>query len=174
MKPLRGKRVGSARSARRIQLGGLGRPGPALADPPRQGGTAARPALGLRRAHFLRGGAPRPAPVRLGRVRGRRWLGRGGSGLPPVLYSAPPPRLRRSPPGPRAVSSAPSFEPLRGREGRGPPLPARASTGADCPQSVSDRAAPPGRGPALVHQALEVRGEVGHPPDPSCNTDQGV
>ena len=35
-------------------------------------------------------------------------------------------------------------------EGRGPPSPTRLSTGPDCPQSVPDRAAPPGRGPALA------------------------
>src|SRR4029434_2745102 len=33
-------------------------------------------------------------------------------------------------------------------EGRGPPSPTRLSTGPDCPQSVPDRAAPPGRGSA--------------------------
>jgi len=74
--------VGSAQSARGIQLGGLG--------------TAARcgripswdlsPVLaGPRRAHFLRGGAPRPALGRPGRARGRRWLA-----APAVSFTAPP------------------------------------------------------------------------------------
>src|SRR4029434_2224818 len=48
-------------------------------------------------------------------------------------------------------------------EGRGPPSPTRLSTGPDCPQSVPDRAAPPGRGSA--HEtALGVCGEAAtHP-----------
>ncbi|KAK1784574.1 hypothetical protein P4O66_019986 [Electrophorus voltai] len=96
------------------------------AGPPRGAG------LGRRRAHFLRGGAPRPAPVRLGRVRGRRWL--VSSGL--ELYSALPPRLRRLPPG-AAGEYLRAFLPLRGPRTGPPPLPTRLSTGPDCPQSVA-------------------------------------
>ena len=91
---------------------------------------------GPRRAHFLRGGAPRPALGRLGRARGRRWLA-----VSAARFTAPrSPRPRRFP-GPwtdfsrRALSS----RPLRGgRGGTGPPsLPARLPTGADCPQCAS-------------------------------------
>ena len=91
---------------------------------------------GPRRAHFLRGGAPRPALGRLGRARGRRWLAASAA-----RFTAPrSPRPRRFP-GPwtdfsrRALSS----RPLRGgRGGTGPPsLPARLPTGADCPQCAS-------------------------------------
>src|SRR4029434_4197274 len=55
-------------------------------------------------------------------------------------------------------------------EGRGPPSPTRLSTGPDCPQSVPDRAAPPGRGSA--HEtALGGCGEAAtHPTRPETRT----
>ncbi|KAK1783909.1 hypothetical protein P4O66_023121, partial [Electrophorus voltai] len=162
--PSGGKRVGSAQSARGIQPGGEAVPvarvcsaskPPAFplrgvasgaAGPPRGAG------LGRRRAHFLRGGAPRPAPVRLGRVRGRRWL--VSSGL--ELYSALPPRLRRLPPG-AAGEYLRAFLPLRGpRTG-----PLRSRRGCRPGRTVlspsPDRAAPPGRGPALVPKGARGR-----------------
>ena len=101
--------MGSAQSARRTQPGGgsaaRGR-GSASADP--------APALALcpRRAHFLRGGASRPALGRPGRAV-RRWLGRL---IPSELYSAPP-RLRRFPRGRGIVS----LRPARPRAGHGAP-----------------------------------------------------
>lgn len=47
---------------------------------------------GPRRAHFLRGGAPRPALGRLGKARGE-----GGSRLRPRALQRPPPGPRRFP-----------------------------------------------------------------------------
>lgn len=87
--------MGPAQSARRIQPGEMRSAGAGSADPrlrlpsvpranPSAGagrggragaGTAARPAAGPGRAHFLRGGAPRPAPGRLGRPPAGRWPG---------------------------------------------------------------------------------------------------
>lgn len=124
MKPLRGKRVGSAQSARRIQPGGAsGRaggfpggsffsrspvrlPAPSGAGGRGRRGTAPRPALnGRRRAHFLRGGAPRPAPGRLGRPGGEGGSGgagvtRGAGPTPPRVLQPPGSSARRIP-GPR-------------------------------------------------------------------------
>lgn len=132
-----------------------------LADPPLIGGG---PRPGRRSASV---GRTSSAAVRRDRLRfGREGPGgEGGSGAPAprALQRSPAPT---SPITPGAAGSVLRAFPPRG-EGRGPSPPTRASTGADCPQSVSDRAAPPGRGPALVQQAVEVRGEVGHPPDPS-------
>ena len=108
--------MGSVRSARRIQ------PGERFGRPVRVGisllgGPPPGPVIGLRRAHFLRGGAPRPAPVRPGRVRGRRWHG-GSAPAPRALQRYPPrPDFAELPPGPRAVSSR--LPSLRG--GTGPP-----------------------------------------------------
>ena len=81
--------MGSAQSARRIQLGGQGRPCRGRRIPSRD-----RPPAGPdpRRAHFLRGGAPRPAPGRLGRARGE-----GGSSLRRRALQPLPPRPRRFP-----------------------------------------------------------------------------
>lgn len=115
----------------------------------REGRRPAR-VLGGRRAHFLRGGAPRPAPVRLGRVRGRRWLASFGS---PALQRPPAPTSPFTP-GPRASTSAPSLP--AGRDGA-PPPPTRLPTGPDCPQSAPNRAAPPGRGPAYVQKGARGR-----------------
>ncbi|KAF4094591.1 hypothetical protein G5714_024691 [Onychostoma macrolepis] len=119
------RRVRSARSVR--------------VDPLRWGPPPGR-WLGRRRAHFFRGGAPRPAPVWPGRVGGRRWLAASGSR---ALQSPHAPTLPLTP-GVVGSVLAPSLLPTG--EGRGPSLPVCASTGADCPQSVSDRAAPSGRG----------------------------
>lgn len=52
---------------------------------------------------------------------------------------------------PRGRGQCPPRLPSRSREGRGPPPPTRASPGPDCPQSESECAAPPGRGPAHVN-----------------------
>ena len=87
---MRGKRVGSAQSARGIQLGGSGTAARCGRIPSRDLSPA--PA-GPRRAHFLRGGAPRPALGRLGKARGE-----GGSRLSTgrELYSAHGPDLAAS------------------------------------------------------------------------------
>lgn len=78
---MRGKRVGSAQSARGIQLGGSGTAARCGRIPSRD----LSPSLaGPRRAHFLRGGAPRPALGRLGKARGRRWLA-----APAASFTAP-------------------------------------------------------------------------------------
>lgn len=124
--------MGSAQSARGIQLGEQG-------TAARCGGIPSRDpspgAAGPRRAHFLRGGAPRPALGRLGKARGE-----GGTPLRPRALQRPPPGPRRFP-GPWNECSlrplGPTPRPSRGPgggRGRGPLLPARLSTGADCPQ----------------------------------------
>ena len=165
MKPLRGKRVGSAQSARRIQPGGLGRPArddgsPSPPPPPRGGGAVGdrRPdGPGPRRAHFHRGGAPRPALGRLGRP-GRQVARRfaAASVTAPRQQLSPYPGVegddrrrafpRRPPPSFRGGGRR-----LPG--GRAPSLPARLSTGADCPQCAptasrrrAGRATPGARG----------------------------
>ena len=126
--------MGSVRSARRIQPGGIqavGRPGhadsPARPAAPLAGGPPARgrggrgpDGSGPRRAHFLRGGAPRPAPGRPGRPRGRKVAGpagppAGGLNHPPTRRDAA--ARRYSPLSARAVAVA------RGRGRRSPPRP---------------------------------------------------
>lgn len=105
--------MGSAQSARRTQPGGGSAArgwGPASAGP------ASALALCPRRAHFLRGGASRPALGRPGRA-ARRWLGRV---IPSELYSAPL-RLRRFPRGRGIVSLRPA-------------RPSGAGHGAPCPR----------------------------------------
>ncbi|KAF4094541.1 hypothetical protein G5714_024745 [Onychostoma macrolepis] len=97
-------------------------------------GTAARRWLGRRRAHFFRGGAPRP-PGLARKGRGR-WLAASGR----ELYRAPTPDFAATPGRgqcPRA------FSPPDGRDG--PLAPGVCADRADCPQSASDRA-PSGRG----------------------------
>lgn len=75
--------MGSAQSARGIQ------PRRARVGRPVSGGSPRwdlSPVLAVpRRAHFLRGGAPRPALGRLGRVWGRRWLAASAAS-----FTAPP------------------------------------------------------------------------------------
>lgn len=149
MKPLRGKRVGPAQSARRIQPGELRSAG---------AGTAARPVAGPGRAHFLRGGAPRPAPGRLGRPPAGRWPGaaRAAAGVTaPGQQVSPNPgaegedRRRALPPLPlppllRAVGR-PACGARRGDGGPGPPAPGAAVNRGGLPSVRPDRAAPPGR-----------------------------
>uniref|UniRef100_A0A9J8B4Z1 Uncharacterized protein n=2 Tax=Cyprinus carpio carpio TaxID=630221 RepID=A0A9J8B4Z1_CYPCA len=111
VKPLRGKRVGSARSARRIQPGGSGRPGlgawiPLGGDRRLAGGSAAV-------------GRTSSEAVRRDRLRfGQEGSGGEGGSRPPgrELYRAPTPRLCRLPPGPWAVSSR-LLSSRRGRDG---------------------------------------------------------
>lgn len=164
MKPLRGKRVGSAQSARGIQprRARVGRP--VLGGSPR---WDLSPALAApRRAHFLRGGAPRPALGRLGRVWGRRWLA-----APAASFTAPPsPRLRRFPgPWTRVLAAPSRFPPALGRgfPGRGPLAPGATVSPGGLSSVRPNRVASPGRGPAHVQQASGVSGDVGNPPDPS-------
>lgn len=129
--------MGSVQSARRIQHGGKAG-GPGVPDPLR--GTGARALPGPRRAHFLRGGAPRPAPGRLGRLRGGRWPSAPAEGVTaPLAAASPCPRGRGRFDRLRALPRAPAPGRLSGRAGagkggRGPLLPARLSTGADCAQ----------------------------------------
>lgn len=146
---MRGKRVGSARSARRIQPGGAGRPVRCARIPPLSGEGDRRPD-GARPPP----GALPPSAVRRDRLRFglEGFGGEGGSRLRPRALQRPPaPTSPLATRGrgqcPPRLLSGPSLG--GGSEGRGPSLPARASTGTDCPQSVSDRAVPPraGTGP---------------------------
>ena len=136
MKPLRGKRVGSAQSARGIQLGGSGTAARCGRIPSRDLSPA--PA-GPRRAHFLRGGAPRPALGRLGKARGE-----GGSRLRPRALQRPPPGPRRFP-GPWTQCSLRLLSPSRGRDGAPRPRrdcqPGRTALSAPRPRRVA-RAGP--------------------------------
>lgn len=104
---------------------------PSLGPPPGLGPVP-------RRAHFLRGGAPRPALGRLGKAGGE-----GGSRLSTgrVLYSAHRPDLAASRGrghSARCALSPPSrfTRGVLGRDGA-PSPPVRLSTGADCPQCAS-------------------------------------
>lgn len=104
---MRGKRVGSAQSARGIQLGGTGTVARCGRIPSRDLSPGWP---GPRRAHFLRGGAPRPALGRLGKARGE-----GGSRSRPRALQRPPPGPRRFPGSWTEVLSAPSLP--AGRDG---------------------------------------------------------
>ena len=145
MKPLRGKRVGSAQSARGIQLGGLGTAARCGRIPSRD----LSPALaGPRRAHFLRGGAPRPALGRLGKARGE-----GGSRLRPRA-------LQRLPPGPRRFPgpwTKCSLRPLSPRGGTGPPAPGATVDRGGLSSVRPNRVASPGRGSAHVKGVRGLR-----------------
>ena len=165
--------MGSAQSARRIQPGGLGRPARAGGSPPSPRPLAGRGAPGgdrrpdgpgPRRAHFHRGGAPRPAPGRLGRPRPGRWP----AALVRRRVLQPPGSSSRRIPGSREKTAAapsprrPPAPPPRGggrrgglRVGAGPPRsrrdcqPGRTALSAPRPRRAAGRgAAPPGaRGP---------------------------
>ncbi|KAK7930570.1 hypothetical protein WMY93_006965 [Mugilogobius chulae] len=84
-----------------------------------------------------------------------------GSGR--VLYSAPSPGLRRFP-GP--WDECP-LRPLRLRAGTGPLDPGATVDRGGLSSVRPNRVASPGRGPAHVHKAPGVSGDVGNPPDPS-------
>lgn len=130
---------------------------------------------GRRRAHFHRGGAPRPAPGRLGRPDGGRWLGGGGvssvAAEPPrpECYSPPAAAARRIP-GPREPDTRRRALPHRGGGRAAPPTarplscPSRGFSlsrsrpvwggspgwgGADCPQCAPGVVAPSGPGGSL-------------------------
>lgn len=131
--------MGSARSARRIQPGGSGRPGRRARIP---FGGDRRPAVGSAAVGRTSSEAVRRDRLRFGQE-GSGGEGGWRPGRPSALQSPHAPTLPLTP-GVVGSVLAPSLLPTG--EGRGPPLPVRASTGADCPQSVSDRAVPSGRG----------------------------
>ena len=106
--------MGSAQSARGIQLGGSGTAARCGRIPSRD--LSPSPA-GPRRAHFLRGGAPRPAPGRLGKARGRRWLA-----APAASFTAP---LRPDLAASRGRGLECPLRPLPPFRGTGPPRPRR-------------------------------------------------
>ena len=136
--------MGSAQSARGIQLGGPGSAARCVGIPSRD----LRPGrAGPRRAHFLRGRCAATGSGSAWKGSGRRW------------HAAPAPRALQRPPArtsplPGAVDSVPAApSPCLppGRWGDGAPsLPARLSTGADCPQCAPTAPRRPGRGPAHV------------------------
>ena len=133
--------MGSAQSARGIQPGGPGSAARCGRIPSRDLSPAR---AGPRRAHFPRGGAPRPALDRPGRARGE-----GGWRLrPPALQR---PIVRTSSLSGAVEQCAHCALSPRG-EGRGPLAPG-AAVDRDVLSSVRpDRVAPPGRGPAHVHR----------------------
>lgn len=151
MKPLRGKRVGSAQSARRIQPGGRGRPCRAGGSPPSRrplagrwvpGGDRRPDGSGPRRAHFRRSGAPRPAPGRLGRPRTGRWpaaLRRAAGVTARRQQLSPHPGAegedrRRARLPRRLPAAAPAAAPLAGAGGQAARGPARAGAGPPRPR----------------------------------------
>ncbi|KAK9531006.1 hypothetical protein VZT92_011406 [Zoarces viviparus] len=103
-------------------------------------GTSARSA-GPGRAHFLRGGAPRPALGRLGKARGE-----GGSRLRPRALQRPPSGPRRFQ-GPRIKCF---LRPLSPRGGTGPPAPGATVDRGGLSSVRPNRVASPGRGSAHV------------------------
>ncbi|KAK2885999.1 hypothetical protein Q8A67_016849 [Cirrhinus molitorella] len=144
VKPLRGKRVGSARSARRTQPGrGL----PVGRAVPLERGPAARsPATRSRSGALLPRRCSATGSGSAGKGPGAKVVRDASHGR--GLYRALPPRLSRLPPGPRFSVLAPSPPPSLGRVGgTGPPAPGVRSPGAYCPQYAPVGAAPPGRGP---------------------------
>lgn len=102
--------MGPAQSARGIQLGGTGTAARCREDPPR-GPLPGCPA-GPRRAHFLRGGAPRPALGRLGKARGE-----GGSRLRPRALQRPPARTSPLPGAAEPSARCALSPPPTGRDG---------------------------------------------------------
>ncbi|KAG7323882.1 hypothetical protein KOW79_011898 [Hemibagrus wyckioides] len=173
-----GKRLGSARSARGIQPDGLDRSSPpARACPPPPAPAVPRGRSGRRPA-----GVPRPPsgafPPRRCAATGSGSARKGqgtkvARGLASASFTAPPRpdfaayrrgRGRHSPPrpppGPPSKGGGPVLD-------GAPPPPTRLSTGPDCPQSVARprRAAQGGDRPTT--RAPRVRGDAGHPTDPS-------
>ena len=125
--------MGSAQSARGTQLGGRGRLA-SRADGLRATVPGDQP--GPRRAHFLRGGAPRPAPCRQGSARAQvadRPRGR------PVLQG---PRSRFVRLG--AADAVLLCPPPLSSGGRGPSPPAWLSTGRGLSSVRADRVASSG------------------------------
>ena len=103
---------------------------------------------GPRRAHFLRGGAPRPALGRLGKARDE-----GGSRLRPRA-------LQRPPSGPRRFLgpwTKCSLRPLSPRGGTGPPAPGAAVDRGGLSSVRPNRVASPGRGSAHVKGVRGLR-----------------
>lgn len=145
--------MGSAQSARGIQLGGLG--------------TAAR----WRRipSRDLPPGAGWPSPGAFPPRRcaatgsGSAWKGRsevaGGPGR--QLLPLPAPRRFLGP------WTKCSLRPLSPRGGTGPPAPGATVDRGGLSSVRPNRVASPGRGPAHVKKASGVCGDVGNPPDPS-------
>jgi len=154
---LRGKRVGSAQSARRIQLGGPGRPCRGRSDPlvgPPPGRTRPPPgAFPPRRCAATGSGSAWKGP------RGRWLVASASSVTAPPATTSPLPRGRGRRPPPRLPGRAPPAPAPPGggcpagalRSGRGPPPPTRLSTGSDCPQCAPDRVAPPGGDRPTIH-----------------------
>lgn len=178
--------MGSAQSARGIQLGGSGTAARCVGIPsrdPRPGPAGPPPGAfpPLRRcAATGSGSAWKGSGAKVA-----RWP-QGGE-----LYSALPPGLRRFPGPWTRYFSAPSPLPFlsaghpgrsppsggggrgpaelgRARRGRGPPPPARLFDRDGLPSVRPNRVAPPRAGTAAhVHGAQGVSGDVGNPPDPS-------
>ncbi len=152
--------MGSARAARRIQPGGLVGPAGAIGSP-QQGD---RPSA----ASSAPVGRTSSAAVRRDRLRfGQEGSGGEGgsgrpSGTPRALQRPPAPTLPLSP-GPRAVSSAPSL----GSPRDGAPRPRRVRRPDRTVPSPNPKAPRRQGGDRPTKRALEVRGDVGHPPDPS-------
>lgn len=149
--------MGSAQSARGIQLGGKGTVGRCGRIPSRD----------LRPARLALAGRTSSAAVR----RDRLWVGlerlgakvARGSGR--VLYSAPRPDLAAS--RGRGISARCALSAPVAGQGRGPLAPGATVDRGGLSSVRPNRVAPPGRGPAHVHGASGVCGDVGNPPDPS-------
>src|SRR4029434_3663815 len=175
VKPLRGKRMGSAPSARGIQPGGGGRALPRVVGAPlgtsprrvgsslpvRVGsplGTAARSGSASAGRTSSGCGAPRPALGRLGRARGWRWLPASAESC--TAPHRPDFAVFR---GRGHCTSAPAL-PLGG--GPGPPVPDAAvdRAGLSSVRARPSRAARAGIGPRNGARGLR---RSGYPPDPS-------
>lgn len=157
MKPLRGKRVGSAQSARGIQLSGPG-------DAARCGRIPSRDLPPLP-AGPPPGAFPPRRCVATGSGSARKGLGRRWLAAPAASFTAPPARNSPLTGAADSVLAAPSLPLNPGRDGA-PSLPARLSTGADCPQCAPTASRRQG-GDRPTPKAQRVCGDVGYPPDPS-------
>ncbi|KAJ4918834.1 hypothetical protein JOQ06_021794 [Pogonophryne albipinna] len=152
VKPLRGKRVGSAQSARGIQLGWSG----SATRCGRISSWDLSPVLaGPRRAHFLRGGALRPALGRPGKARGE-----GGSRLWPRALQRPPPGSRRFP-GQWTKCSLRPLSPSGG--GTGPPVPGATVNRVGLFSVRSDRVVPAKPEETLVEARSGPDVQIGRP-----------